>query len=75
MPSIAFNTLIKQLDDNELSYFFYELARQNSIQYIKKIISDENINGPHAVLLSAVDFGASKQRSVYWKLIFNRLNP
>lgn len=75
MPSIAFNTLIKQLDDNELSYFFYELARQNSIQYIKKIISDENINGPHAVLLSAVDFGASKQGSVYWKLIFNRLNP
>ena len=75
MPTLAFNSLISQLDDSELANFYYEMARQNSIYYIKKILSDQGINTTHIVLLSAVDFGASTQGSVYWKLIFNRLIP
>ena len=75
MPTLAFNSLISQLDDSELANFYYEMARQNSIDYIKKILSDQGINTTHIVLLSAVDFEASTQGSVYWKLIFNRLMP
>ena len=75
MPTLAFNSLISQLDDSELANFYYEMARQNSIDYIKKILSDQGINTTHIVLLSAVDFGASTQGSVYWNLIFNRLMP
>jgi hypothetical protein len=75
MPTLAFNSLISQLDDSELANFYYELARQNSINHIKIILSDQGINTTHIVLLSAVDFGASTQGSVYWKLIFNRLIP
>jgi hypothetical protein len=75
MPTLAFNNLISQLDDSELANFYYEMSRQNSIDYIKKILSDQGINTTHIVLLSAVDFGASTQGSVYWKLIFNRLKP
>jgi hypothetical protein len=75
MPTLAFNSLINQLDDSELANFYYEMARQNSIDYIKKILSDQGINTTHIILLSAVDFGASTQGSVYWKLIFNRLMP
>ena len=75
MPTVAFNSLISQLDDIELANFYYEMGRQNSIDYIKKILSDQGINTTHIVLLSAVDFGASTQGSVYWKLIFNRLIP
>jgi hypothetical protein len=75
MPTLAFNSLISQLDDSELANFYYEMARQNSIDYIKKILSDQNINTTHIVLLSAVDFGASTQGSVYWKTIFDRLQP
>jgi hypothetical protein len=75
MPTLAFNSLISQLDDSELANFYYEMARQNSIDYIKKLLTDESLTTTHIVLLSAVDFGASTQGSVYWKLIFNRLNP
>ena len=75
MPTEAFNSLISQLDDSELANFYYELSRQNSIAYIKKILSDKSINTTHIVLLSSVDFGASTQGSTYWKLILNRLNP
>jgi len=75
MPTLAFFSLTSQLDDSELANFYYEMARQNSIDYIKKILSDQGINTTHIVLLSAVDFGASTQGSVYWKLIFNRLIP
>ena len=75
MPTLAFNSLINQLDDSELANFYYEMARQNSIDYIKKILSDHGINTTHKVLLSAVDFGASTQGSVYWTLIFIRLIP
>ena len=75
MPTEAFNSLISQLDDFELANFYYELARQNSIVYIKKILSDKSINTTHIVLLSSVDFEVSIMGSEYWKLIFNRLNP
>jgi len=75
MPTLAFNSLISQLDDSELANFYYEMARQNSIDYIKKILSNQLIDTTHNVLLSAVDFGASTQGSVYWKTIFNRLQP
>jgi hypothetical protein len=75
MPTLAFNSLISQLDDSELANFYYEMARQNSIDYIKKILSDQGINTTHAVLLSAVDFGDTTQGSVYWKKIYNRLLP
>ena len=75
MPTLAFNSLIIQLEDDELANFYYEMSRQNSIDYIKKILSDQGINTTHIVLLSAVDFGASTQGSLYWKLIFNRLMP
>ena len=75
MPTLAFNSLISQMDDSELANFYYEMARQNSIDYIKKILSDQNINTTHVVLLSAVDFGGSTQGSVYWKTIYNRLIP
>lgn len=75
MPTLAFNSLIIQLEDDELANFYYEMSRQNSIDYIKKILSDQGINTTHIVLLSAVDFAASTQGSTYWKLIFNRLLP
>ena len=75
MPTLAFNQFTSQLTDSELANFYYEMARQNSIDYIKKILSDESLNTTHIILVSAVDFGASTQGSTYWKLIFNRLNP
>ena len=75
MPTPAFNKFTSQLSDSELANFYYEMARQNSIDYIKKILSDESLNTTHIILLSAVDFGSSTQGSIYWKLIFNRLNP
>lgn len=75
MPTLAFNQFTSQLSDSELANFYYELARQNSISYILKILTDESLTSSHIVLLSAVDFGASTQGSIYWKLIFNRLNP
>jgi hypothetical protein len=75
MPTLAFNQFTSQLSDSELANFYYELARQNSIDYIKKLLTDESLNTTHIILLSAVDFGASTQGSTYWKLIFNRLNP
>ena len=75
MPTPSFNQFTSQLSDSELANFYYEMARQNSIDYIKKILSDESLNTTHIILLSAVDFGASTQGSTYWKLIFNRLNP
>jgi hypothetical protein len=75
MPTLAFNQFTSQLSDSELANFYYEMARQNSINYIKKILSDESLNTTHIILLSAVDFGASTQGTTYWKLIFNRLNP
>ena len=75
MPTLAFNQLTSQLTDSELANFYYEMARQNSIDYIKKLLIDESLTTTHIVLLSAVDFGASTQGSIYWKLIFNRLNP
>jgi hypothetical protein len=75
MPTLAFNQFTSQLTDSELANFYYEMARQNSIDYIKKILSDESLNTTHIILLSAVDFGDSTQGSTYWKLIFNRLNP
>jgi hypothetical protein len=75
MPTLTFNSLISQLDDSELANFYYEMGRQNSINYIKKILSDQNMNTTHIVLLCAVDFGASTQGSVYWRTIFDRLQP
>jgi hypothetical protein len=75
MPTLAFNQFTSQLSDSELANFYYEMARQNSIDYIKKLLIDESLTTTHIVLLSAVDFGASTQGSIYWKLIFNRLNP
>ena len=75
MPTRAFNYLIVQLDDSELANFYYEMGRQNSIDYIKRILSDEGLNTTHIILLSTIDFGASTQGSVYWNLIFNRLIP
>lgn len=75
MPTLAFNQLTSQLNDSELANFYYEMARQNSISYILKILTDESLTTTHIVLLSAVDFGSSTQGSIYWKLIFNRLNP
>jgi hypothetical protein len=75
MPTLAFNKFTSQLNDSELANFYYEMGRQNSIDYIKKLLTDESLTTTHIVLLSAVDFGASIQGSIYWKLIFNRLNP
>ena len=75
MPTPAFNKFTSQLSDTELANFYYEMARQNSIDYIKKILSDESLNTTHIILLSAVDFGASTQGTTYWKTIFNRLKP
>ena len=76
MPTLAFNSLISQLDDEELSCFLIELGRQNSKPMILKILTDEDLKTAQHVLLSAIDFSISIQfGSRYWKTIFNRLHP
>jgi hypothetical protein len=75
MPTRAFNYLIVQLDDSELANFYYEIGRQNSIDYIEKTLLDEGLNTTHTILLCLIDFGSSTQGPVYWNLIFSRLIP
>jgi hypothetical protein len=76
MPTLAFNSLISQLDDYELSCFLRELGVQNSQSMILKILTDEDLKTAQHILLSAIDFNISVEfGSRYWKTIFNRLNP
>lgn len=75
MPTLAFNSITSQLSDTELANFYYEMARQNSINYILKLLTDESLLSAHIVLVSAIDFSSSTQGSEYWIKIFNRLNP
>jgi hypothetical protein len=75
MPTFAFNSLISQLDDFELSCFFVELGRQNSQPVILKLLTDEDLKTAQHVLLSSINFSGSVFGSDYWKKIFNRLQP
>lgn len=72
----AFESLINQLNDEELACYFKELARANDIIHIRKIISniDPTITAHH-VLLSSFEFKDTYQGSAFWKDIFNRLKP
>ena len=75
MPTLAFNSLISQLDDNELALFIKEIARQNSLSMLVTLISSEDFTTAQHVLLSAIDYNNTIGGSDYWKKIFNRLNP
>ena len=75
MPTLAFNSLISQLDDTELALFIKEIGRQNSLSMLVTLISSEELTTASHVLISAIQFDNTIAGSDYWKKIFNRLNP
>lgn len=75
MPTLAFNSLISQLDDADLALFIKEIARQNSLSMLVTLITSEDFKTSQHVLLSALDFYNTIGGSDCWKTIYNRLNP
>ena len=75
MPTLAFNSLINQLDDADLALYIKEIGRQNSLSMLVTLISNEDLKTAQHVLLSSVDFNDAIGGSDYWKKIFNRLQP
>lgn len=75
MPTLAFNSLINQLDDNELALFIKEIARQNSLSMLVNLITSEDFTTAQHILIFSLDFQNTIGGSEYWKKIFNRLKP
>jgi hypothetical protein len=68
-----FRKLIDQLNDEELSNYFFELAKDNDIQDINDFISGEWFYNSLEILMCSFDFSKTKKGLRYWQEIVHRI--
>jgi hypothetical protein len=68
-----FRKLIDQLNDEELSNYFFELAKYNDIQKINDFISSEYYWSSLHILMCSFDFHKTKKGLQYWQEMVHRI--
>jgi hypothetical protein len=68
-----FRKLIDQLNDEELSNYFFELAKFNDIQKINNFISSECYYNSLEILMCSFNFGNTRRGFKYWQKIVYRI--
>jgi hypothetical protein len=68
-----FRKLIDQLNDEELSNYFFELAKYNDIHQINDFISAEWYYNSLQILMCSFDFSKTKKGLQYWQKIVYRI--